>query len=150
MWEKVAAFWTARDAWAAAVEQRQAQAAPALKRRRPTLDGQRRKWTLNADKYLSNTKKPSGNSGVSVTAPDTSPEVARLLSALPAALAEELDTRMSSVAFDAFREWPVDSGFSKSSLFVSVEPQGETFTLRIGDSAPYANFIRGEIGRAHV
>ena len=147
MWEQVANFWSVRDAWAAAVEQRQAQAAPALKRRRPTLDGQRRKWTLNADKYLANVKKSSRNPNAAVVAPDTSPEVARLLSALPAALAEELDSRMSSVAFAAFREWPVDSGFSKASLFVSVEPQGETFSLRIGDSAPYVNFIRGAPAR---
>ena len=70
-----------------------------------------------------------------------------LLSALPAALAEELDARMASVAFAAFREWPVDSGFSKASLFVSVEPQGETFALRIGDSAPYVNLIRGAPAR---
>ena len=86
MWEQVANFWSVRDAWAAAVEQRQAQAAPALKRRRPTLDGQRRKWTLNADKYLANVKKSSRNPNAAVIAPDTSPEVARLLSALPAAL----------------------------------------------------------------
>lgn len=146
MWEKLAGFWTARDAWSAAVRQKQAEA-PASKRRRPTLDGQRRKWTINADKYLAKVKPSQRVSTVDVVAPDTSPEVSRLLAALPAALAEEFDDRFSVVLFDAFREWPVDSGFSKSSIFGSVEPQGESFTLKVGDSAPYANFIQGSPAR---
>jgi hypothetical protein len=55
----------------------------------------------------------------------------------------EMDNRLGSVAFNAFREWPVSSGFSKSALFLSFLPEGTTFEAAIGDAAPYALLIKG-------
>ena len=146
MWEKIAGFWTARDAWSAAVRQKQAEA-PASKRRRPTLDGQRRKWTINAEKYLRTRPSVAKYASVNVAAPDTTTKAMELIEGLPRFLAEEYDDRYTSLLFNAFREWPVDSGFSKASLYGFVQPEGESFFLKVGDSAPYSLFIQGSPAR---
>lgn len=148
MWEQSAGFWRVRDAWAAGVQAKQS-ASVATKRRRPTLDGQRRKWALKAEQYLGG--KHGGLlktiQGTTVQAPDMWPETAALIEAMPAALARELDERLSAVAFHAFREWPVSSGYSKASIFLSYEPNGASFTGKIGDSAPYTTFISGNVAK---
>lgn len=148
MWEQSAGFWRARDAWAAEVQARQS-ASVSTKRRPPTLDGQRRKWALKAGQYLGGKRAGllKAIQGVTIQAPDMWPEAAALIEAMPAALARELDERLSSVAFRAFREWPVSSGYSKASIFLSYEPAGASFIGKIGDSAPYTTFIRGNVAR---
>ena len=146
MWERTADFWRVRDAWEAATIANQ-KARGYVKRGPPTLDGQRRKWTINAATYLKSRPKILAQSqGLTVQPPDTSGEAFRLIEALPAALAEQFDQELSAVAFSAFREWPVSSGFSKASLFLTFEPAGSSFIARIGDSAPYAPLIKNRPG----
>jgi hypothetical protein len=138
-------FWRARDVWTEAIMAKQVTAARSKGRfRRPTLNEQARKWSLNASKYLAN--RPSVlaySQGVSVQPPDTTAKTLALLEALPLRLFQNLDARLSEVAFNAFREWPVSSGFSKSALFLSFLPEGTTFEAAIGDAAPYSLLIKG-------
>ena len=134
-------FWAVRDAWTAAVVARQASQARGKGRfRRPTLQEQQRKWTLNGSKYLAN--RPSVLAAT-VAPPDLRPATLALLDALPRALAEGLDARLTSVMLNAFREWPVSSGFSKSALFLSFLPKDATFEAAAGDAAPYSLLIKG-------
>lgn len=143
MWEKTAEFWVVRDAWEAAVVVAQKNRVKTRKMP-PTLDGQRRKWTLGASKYLgSRPKILAQTQGISIQAPDVSGAAFRLIEDLPAKLADQMDEKLSAVVFKAFREWPVSSGFSKASLFLDFQPAGSSFTARIGDSAPYSPLIRG-------
>jgi hypothetical protein len=142
---ETAKFWAVRNAWASAVQASQATSTRSKGRfRRLTLAEQERKWNLNASKYLAN--RPSVlaySQGVKVQAPNLTTPALALLDALPAALMMEMDQRLGSVAFNAFREWPVSSGFSKSALFLSFLPEGTTFEAAIGDVAPYSLLIKG-------
>jgi len=145
MLAETAKFWAVRDAWTAALQAKQTTTPRSKGRfRRPTLAEQERKWNLNASRYLANRPKVLAQSqGIKIAAPDlTAPSLA-LLETLPAALLMEMDNRIGSVAFNAFREWPVSSGFSKSALFLSFLPEGTTFEAAIGDAAPYSLLIKG-------
>ena len=138
-------FWAARDAWTAATQARQATSPRSKGRfRRPTLDEQSRKWSINASRYLANRPKVLA---ATVAPPDMAPPVLELLEALPAALYRELDSRLTSVMLNAFREWPVSSGFSKSALFLSFLPKDATFEAAAGDAAPYSPLIKGNPAR---
>lgn len=138
-----AEFWAARDAWTAATIARQA-AAPKTKRRRPLLLEQQRKWTINASKYLASRPKILA---ASVAPPDLRSPVLALLDAVPRALAERLDDGLTRVAFAAFRDWPVASGYSKSAIFLTFLPEGSTFEAAIGNAAPYSPLIKGNVAR---
>lgn len=142
-------FWAVRNAWSAAVQARQA-AAPQSKGRfrRPTMNEQGRKWTINAGKYLANRPSILAHSrGISVQAPDVHAPTLALLDALPAKLLEEMDSRLSLVMFDAFNDWPVSSGYSKGALSLSFIPEGTSFVAVLGNAAPYSLLIKGGPGR---
>lgn len=146
MLEETAKFWAVRNAWSAATQARQAATSSKSKGRfrHPTLNEQAMKWDTNASKYLSNRKSVLAYSqGVTIQAPDLSAPALALLDALPAALLQQMDARLSSTMFSAFNRWPVSSGYSKSALSLSFTPSGTTFEASLGDAAPYALLIKG-------
>lgn len=151
MWEASSAFWSARDAWRAAVEQRQATQprryalTPAGRMRVPTLAEQRYKWEKNAAVYLANRPKILALANGAAKLQDDTPRlVADLVGRIAPRLAAAYDLELSRVAFNAFKEWPVLSGLSKSSITLSYFKRGEfEFVGAIGNSAPYASFIKG-------
>lgn len=154
MLEGTAKFWTVRNAWTTSVQARQA-AAPKVKSkgifRKLTLNEQSYKWDMNASKYLaSRTTILAYSQGVKIQAPDLHQPALALLEAVPARLMEEMDRRLSSTMFRAFDDWPVSSGFSKSTLSLSFVPEGTTFEAQVGVAAPYALLIKGGPVRKYI
>ena len=56
---------------------------------------------------------------------------------------EQIDRTMASLAFNAWRRWPVDHGFSKA--FLSLEytvPNGDTLSAQLRSNAWYSFYIK--------
>jgi len=144
MWDVTTKFWETRDAWASATQARQAArvAAGGKAAKYPTMVNQARKWSLNAERYLSTRKGLYQAAMASVEVPAELQLVfMRLIGNLSEELTKAYDAELGSVAFRAWREWPVLTGLSKSSITLQYTQEGDTFIGAIGNSAPYVYFI---------
>ena len=88
-----------------------------------------------------------GREGVGAITVDRrlSGEVLRMLRGAAPTLGRAMDKHMSSLAFKAWREWPVASGVSKAALGLEfmIEAGGRRYRSRITERAPYVFFIKG-------
>lgn len=73
-----------------------------------------------------------------------------LIQAAAPAVTDAYDTHMGRLAFEAWRQWPVSSGFSRSSLALSYSAQGEQFVGAVGVTAPYLYMIKGQPHRRFI
>jgi hypothetical protein len=149
MWEKSSQFWAARNAFRSSTIARQqgrstSVVTPSGRFVIPSLEAQERKWTMNAERYLG-LKHASVLKMSTITVRDGSSAVVRkLLARLVPALTETFDAELGQVAIDALYGWPVASGYSKSSITLGYDQDGEYRLIgRISNSAPYTVFIKG-------
>jgi hypothetical protein len=147
-WERTAEFWTARDAWAA--ERRKIQAAAVARgslSSSRTLEHASEKWRSHGDRYLSRyggVRRLTGRDDARLVVDPSLDDLVRdILDAVAPKLAEGYDLYMSDVIMDAFKEWPVSTGLSKSLLYIEYDQTDDThFVCRMGCAAPYTVFIQ--------
>lgn len=142
---RISQFWAIRDNWSARVEVTQFERRYE-KKRGISLAEQRRKWALKGEEYLRTRQsvlKYSQNGVTIATDPRINAKCIELIDDIAIQLSSEMDEKIGLAMGIAFGAWPVSSGFSKSTLFVSVEPAGTSFILRVGVTAPYALLIKG-------
>jgi hypothetical protein len=139
VWERTSSFWAERDAWARAVEGRQAAGSG---RRSLTLTHKKQRWTLRAAHYTRNFPH-AANALIQVDA-DYSKSLLTILAGLDSGLAEAADAEYSAVMEAAFANWPVSTGLSKSLLDIAYDQSGDTLITELRCGAPYAIFIAGK------
>ena len=64
------------------------------------------------------------------------------------AIVAAMDTHVAKLAFEAWREWPVQSGLSKSLIGLEYRADGDSFTGAVTNTTPYVFFIKGSPHRA--
>jgi hypothetical protein len=142
MWERTVAFWQDRDAWGSNRIVAQAKA----KKMHADMSLQRKaiQWSLKAPSYMRNA--PSAAPKQVVLPPsDIGEAAAMMLERLAPALAEAFDREMAAVMANAWRQWPVYSGLSKSLLDLSYDMDGAgQFVAVLRSTAPYTIFIKSE------
>ena len=147
MWEKTEAFWAERDAWAAAVEARQAAAGGA---KSTTLTHKKARWRLKTTQYMRNAPSGAYKNWMSVDA-DFSRTLMTLLTSLSTALADAADQEFAAVMSAAFSAWPVSSGLSKSMLDLSYTDDGAGHLVALlSCNAPYTVYIRDKPHIKHI
>lgn len=79
--------------------------------------------------------------------PALTQKVIELMESVAPAMADAFNRHLVPVADNAFNQWPVLSGFSKSLLGLEfiVSPDGLSFTGAITNRAPYSLFIRSPL-----
>lgn len=147
MWELIAAFERVRDAMAARDEaiQRNVRAKSGLRASHSIADV-RTRWETKGAQYLR--KRPDIRASVIKASSDFDREAARLIEETAPALAEAFDQELSNIASNAWREWPKQSGYSRSQIRVQVLQAAPTIFLgRVESAAPYTSFIKGNPAR---
>ena len=145
MWETSSTFWGNRSAFIARTVARQGGKSSTVTTPSgtfvvPSLQSMERKWNAIAAKG----QLPGGLKASSIKVTDgATPLVRRLLAPLAPALVESFDIELGRVAVNAFDQWPVSSGFSKSSIFLEYTTTDIEFTGAVGNAAPYAIYIKG-------
>lgn len=150
MWERIAAFERARDTLASRDESDQAAKRLAGGLRTAfSISDTRARWETKGAHYL---RARPGLRNQWVTAPKTlDAAVIRLIDAAAPALAEAFDVELSRLAFHAWREWPKQSGYSRSMIHVSVHQLNDTtFAGSVSSDAPYTTFIKGNPARRYL
>jgi hypothetical protein len=149
MWETASKFWAERGRFVAAVKTRQQGksstiVSPAGRFTILSIQQQERKWTLNAEKYLSQKHGGVLKYAMAEKLDGVTPLCRKLLSRLVPELAQQFDQHVGGVALQALAAWPVASGYSKSSITLGFTQNGE-FELvgTVGNGAPYVMFIKG-------
>ena len=99
-------------------------------------------WAMRGDFYLRGRTVPRDQS---IQPPrDLNRRAAQWIEQVAPAHASALNRHLSPVAVAAFRDWPIDTGMSKSllSLDYVVAGDGSGYRAQITNRAPYANYIR--------
>lgn len=76
--------------------------------------------------------------------------LAKLSGQFAAATVASFDRRLSSLLFNAWRAWPVRSGYSKGNLDIAWEVSGDVLYVKLISRAPYTFFIMGSPWVRHV
>lgn len=154
------AYWRASDAWAMAglrLHGRRRSSIPEDQ----TSEGKARQAEARASRFAAwarNTGRPaphrsaspSGTDAVVVGA-DLWNAVAALAGAAAPALAGAMDRHLAQLAFDAWRSWPVSSGWSKSLLLLEyTTPSDGVIVGSISSYAKYTKFIKSQPFRSLV
>lgn len=141
----VRAFTAARDSWWSSRARGGAEAGASKVARAAVSKEQR--WIVSGRRYMSAYK---GRDGQLVRFPAELVDlVATQIEAVAPKLAAAYDKVLGRFIFDAWREWPVSTGLSKSLLDIELEQSGETFTGRVVSRAPYTVFIKDRAGSAY-
>ena len=149
MWERLTAFERARDSLAASDEASQETRRKASGLRTAfSIRDTRNRWETKAAQYL------RGRGTLAQWAamdPAYSRELAALIDASAPALAEAFDARLSAVAFNAWRNWPKQSGYSRSLIRIAVQQLGPTqFAASVASDAPYTTFISDNPAKKYI
>ena len=150
MWERIAAFERARDTLASRDESEQAARRRAGGLRTAfSLADTRTRWETKGAHYL---RARPGLRNQWVTAPKAlDAAVLSLIESAAPALAEAFDLELSRLAFHAWREWPKQSGYSRSMIHVRVSQINDTtFAGSVSSDAPYTTFIKGNPARRYL
>lgn len=59
------------------------------------------------------------------------------------AVTDAFDSRMGRLAFSAWRQWPVSSGYSRSSIALNYSAYNDVFVGSVSVTAPYLYYIKG-------
>lgn len=145
MFERSTSFWNARDTGTAKTIANQANRVASQKQKygAPKLENTARLWTLKGEQYLGNRTSIIKYAGAQVEIdPAIRADTLKLLEKIAPDLAEAFDRVLPPLMFNAWRNWPVSSGYSKSALILSYAQTRESFVGKIGNAAPYVFFIR--------
>lgn len=149
-WELLREFERVRDALASRDETSQEFQRKAVGLRSVfSLRDQRTKWETKGAHYLRSRK---GLHAASVRASaDFDKVAAQLIEVSAPALAQAFDEELSGVAATAWREWPKQSGYSRSLIRVQVAQLAPTtFLGSVQSAAPYTTFIKGNPARVLI
>jgi hypothetical protein len=98
-------------------------------------------WEQSASKYLA--KKPSVRRGMWVKPdPDVDQMIANVLSDACPLIAEPFNETLGKLALEAFKQWPVESGLSKSLIDLEYKTTETEVRGVLRCTAPYAYMIR--------
>jgi len=147
MWALIANFERLRDALAAKDEAIQANVKRTIGLRSVmSIAEVRTKWQTRGAYYLR--KRPGLQKAAFSVSQELDQDVAKLIEATAPALAEAYDQELSNIATYAWREWPKQSGYSRSQIRVGVAQLGPTsFNGSVESAAPYTTFIKGNPAR---
>lgn len=141
----ISRFTAARDAWWTARSRGGGAAGASATARAAT--SKERQWALSGKRYL---RAYKGLDGQIIRFPaELLQLVAERIEAIAPRLSAAYDSELGRFALDAWREWPVATGLSRSLLDVEVEQRGETLHGRVVSRAPYTVFIKGRGGSVY-
>lgn len=130
-------FYAASEAWTAA--RRANQAAAGLKS--SSLDRVEARWRISAKSYLRGTPSLAGLAWV-YPGPQASRDAARLIEGIAPQVQEIMDEVLAASLFEAWRNWPVASGLSKSLLTIVWTANDTELIGTLVSGAPYSTFIK--------
>lgn len=145
-------FWAASQAWTAQRRRQVDAVVAAGQGRSDQIVRKAARWQAATSRYL----RHYGNLGEHYNGITVDPKLHGMVLDLMAGIAPRLqaafDEHLGKLAFDAWRAWPVASGFSKSliGLEYEVSEGGDAFTGRVRSAAPYTVFIAGQPHRALI
>lgn len=141
-------FWAASSAWY--TSRKAAQAKSAKEGERPALDHKEMTWRSRGAKYLEGRedlakwfKGGDGESFMVRTDPKLASDLLAFVREINPTVAAVFDDTLGKLAFDAWREWPVSSGLSKSLISLEYTIDGDRLVGTISNSTPYVFFIKG-------
>ena len=107
----------------------------------PSAVRKKAEWEQSASKYLA--KKPSVKKGMWVKPdPHVDRKIANLLSEACPLIADPFNETLGNLALEAFNEWPVESGLSKSLIDLEYKTTETEIRGVLRCTAPYAYMIR--------
>lgn len=130
-------FWSASEAWTAARVSAQAKAGMGAS----SLTRTEARWRISAAQYLRGTPSLAARAWV-YPGPQASRDAARLIEGIAPQVQEVMDEVLATALFEAWRNWPVASGLSKSLLTVVWTANGTELTGTMVSGAPYSTFIK--------
>lgn len=127
-------FWSAQAAWTSATVKAQGGASTGLVRKEA-------RWRLSAERYLRTLPSLATRAWI-----DPGPDSARIAAQLIEGISEEvikvMDPILARAITEAWKDWPVASGLSKSLLILIWTADGDTLIGTLRNGAPYATLIR--------
>ena len=135
-------FWAAQSAFWQSKPKAQRKAARLLIRDKP---GVRTFAYLNDGSQWQTTPIDAGYRGVIRIDPQLRRDMAKVIGRLAPSLTSAYDQHLGRLAFEAWREWPYDTGLSKSMLELRYDVQDDATKLngQIISRAPYTPYIEG-------
>lgn len=98
------------------------------------------RWKLYGRSYMRHYATLSG--GLIRFPPELAAMVERQIESIAPRMARAFDKHLGKLAQDAWDNWPVGTGLSRSLLDIEYEQRGETFIGRVISRAPYTTFIK--------
>lgn len=137
-----AAFWSASTSWyasrkAAQDKSTRAGAAPSLSRKEA-------QWRSNGRRYLRGRADLASRAALVRVDPRLTARILEFLDAMAPAVVSAMDAEVGRLAFEAWRDWPVASGLSKSLIGLEYFLDGDQFIGQVVNTAPYVFFIKGQ------
>jgi hypothetical protein len=101
------------------------------------------RWVLRGNKYIQGFGAPRPDAFVQHD-PAIEAAAIRAIEAIAPTIAAAFERHLAPVAEAAFDAWPVDTGLSKSLLYLRFRPvlSDTAFQGTIGNTAPYGRFIK--------
>lgn len=143
-------FWSASSSWYTARKDAQAKAsAPGGKP--PAMSHKEELWKNRGASYLRGRGdlakwfKADNHTAFMVRVdPKLARDILAFVDSINPAIVQVFDEHLGKLAFDAWREWPVASGLSKSLIGLEYAIDGDDrFVGQIVNTAPYVFFIKG-------
>lgn len=106
----------------------------------PATPGSGVAWQPNGARLLRQGGRPAGLIQVDRKLHDI---LVEMMNAVAPAVVSSYDENFGGLAIKAFREWPWDSGLSRSMLSLEYSIEGDRFVGRFVSLAPYTMFIKG-------
>ena len=126
-------FWSASEAWTNA-----RRATPGAKS--GSLDRTEARWRISAAQYLRGTPSLAKYAWI-YPGPEAARDAARLIEGIAPQVQEVMDEAVAAQLFEAWKNWPVASGLSKSLLTVVWTANGTELSGTLVSGAPYTTFI---------
>ena len=133
------AFWSSSASWYSA--RKSAQAASA-KNGVGRLAHKEQQWITKGSRYL-RARQDLSSKTVRVD-PRLTEDLLRLIDSMAPAVVAAFDAHLGRLAFEAWRQWPVGTGLSKSLIGLEYSLDGDRFVGEIVCTAPYVFFIKGQ------
>jgi len=108
-------------------------------------------WNTRADKYLSNEQRILSSWRTTVKYDIRLQEdILATVNRINQGVGDIMDDKLATLAFNAWREWPWDTGFSRSLIEINYEIRGDDFVGQVSSMAPYTYFIKGHPHKALI
>jgi hypothetical protein len=149
---KSRSFWAASESWTAQRRKSIDTAVAAGQGRADQIVRKEARWQASYRRYLRAYDGLADRFDGIRPDPRLNDIVIGLMESIAPRLQAAYDAHLAALAFAAWRDWPVDSGLSKSllSLEYEVSEGGDTFTGRIRSRAGYTVFIAGQPHRVLI